>query len=205
MSALWWTEPAALSVALGRLGVVPTAAARVHLDTLPSLGLLAGAASPSPAAPLLLGSPRWAGALPAAPKPASPPPGPMIEPFRPPAGALGERLDAYLDWLSAAVRGRRAFIADRDGLPLAGEASEHDLMAIGSAITRLVQRINDRAAQRVGAGVLLEVAGERLQLMLVESDLGVFTVGLVVAEPLAPETLRRLEDGLQRALADDDR
>ncbi|MGH9465125.1 MAG: hypothetical protein ACRD0X_05725, partial [Thermoanaerobaculia bacterium] len=102
--------------------------------------------------------------------------------------------------LAAGVGGRRPFVADRDGLPLAGEASEHDLMAIGSAVTRLLQRINDRSRERLGASVLLEVGEERLQLILVESDLGVFTVGVVLAEALPPAVRGQVEDGLRAAL-----
>jgi hypothetical protein len=65
-----------------------------------------------------------------------------------------------------------------------------------------MQRISDRSGQRLGAGVLLDVAGERLQLVLVETDLGLFTVGAVVADPVTPDVLARLEDGLRAALAD---
>jgi hypothetical protein len=199
MSSLWWTDPAALSATLDRLGVGAAAGAGVRLGALPGLGLVAGAVPVSLHAAV---SPEPSSAGPEALVPPAPQRGRAVLPFTPPPGELGERLDAYLEWLAAAVGGRRPFVADRDGLPLAGEASEHDFMAIGSAVTRLMQRISDRSGQRLGAGVLLDVAGERLQLVLVETDLGLFTVGAVVADPVTPDVLARLEDGLRAALAD---
>jgi predicted regulator of Ras-like GTPase activity (Roadblock/LC7/MglB family) len=202
MSSLWWTDPAALASALGRLGVsAPASETPARLDALPGLSLLPGAGAVSGVSPIPRVSPGWTRAAGEPPAIVPTPPVPSLEPFAPPTGELGERLDAYLEWLAAAVGGRRPFVADRDGLPLAGEASEHDLMAIGSAVTRLLQRINDRSSQRLGSGVLLDVAGERLQLLLVDSELGLFTVGVLVAEPLAPAVLRRLEEGLRTALA----
>ncbi len=183
MSSLWWTDPAALATALGRLGVAAKVLETPSRLALPVLG-------PSPTG-------RVAAGMPTVP----PLPAPLPQSFVPPEGELGERLDAYLAWLGAAVGGRRAFVADRDGLPLAGEASEHDLMAIGSAMTRLLERINDRARHRLATRVLLEVAGERLQLVMVQSEIGVATVGALFAEPPPPPLLRRLEEGLRAALA----
>lgn len=198
MSSLWWTDPGALAATLARMGVereAPPASPR--LDLLPGVGM--GEAGTDLVVARLPGLPgQWAAwPAPGAPEPAPPRTAP---PFRPPAGELGGRLDAYLAWLAEAAGGRRAFVADRDGLPLAGDASEHDLMAIGSAVTRLVQRINSRSAQPLGAGVVLEVGAQRLQLVVVENDLGVFTVGMVVDRPPTPAVVQRLAEGLQAAL-----
>lgn len=180
MSYRSWLDADAIARALDRMGVREPREAR--LDRLPGGDLLRHAASPA-------GRPREG-------RDGAPPPAA----FEAPPGELGARLDAYVAWLAGLPGCERPFVADHDGLPMVGAMHESDLMAIGSALTRLLRRLHDRSESALGSSIALELQQGWLHLVTVESELGPFTVGVVTPRPLDRPVQRALREGLRRAL-----
>lgn len=180
MSSRSWLDAEAIARALDRMGVAEPQ--DVRLDRLPGGDLLR---RPAPR------SGRPEGGPDDAPPPAA---------FEPPPGELGARLDAYVAWLAGLPGCERPFVADHDGLPMVGAMHESDLMAIGSALTRLMRRLHDRSESALGSSIALELQQGWLHLVTVESELGAFTVGVVTPHPLGRSVQRAVRDGLRRAL-----
>lgn len=120
--------------------------------------------------------------------------------FEPPPDELGSRLAAYVAWLGQLPGCRQPFVADHDGLPMVGAMEESDLMAIGSALTRLMRRLHDRSESSLGSSIALELQNGWLHLVTVESGLGSFTVGVVTGRPLDRSIQRAIRDGLRSTL-----
>lgn len=177
MSSRSWLDADAISEALDRMGV--GAPQEVRLETTPGHGLLRSAAA----------GPRSRRAE-----------EPTLRPFEPPSRELGARLGAYVEWLAALPGCEQPFVSDHDGLPMVGAMDESDLMAIGSALTRLMRRLHDRSESPLGSSIALELQRGWLHLVTVESELGSFTVGVVTERPLGRAVQRAIRDGLRQTL-----
>lgn len=178
MSSRSWLDAEAISSALDRMGIGTPIDLR--LDRLPGSALLRRDSAVRPAGP------GW--------------PDPEPEPFEAPSGELGTRLTAYVTWLAGIPGCRQPFVADHDGLPMVGAMDESDLMAIGSALTRLMRRLHDRSESTLGSSIALELQQGWLHLVTVESELGSFTVGVVTQRPLDRGIQRAIRDGLRHTL-----
>jgi hypothetical protein len=179
MSSPSWLDAEGISQALDRMGIGVRGA--VRLDRVPGGDLLRGRG----AGPGLATERRGDGA-------------PVA--FEPPPGELGARLDAYVGWLGRLPGCEQPFVADHDGLPMVGAMHGSDLMAIGSALTRLMRRLHDRSESSLGSSIALELQSGWLHLVTVESELGSFTVGVVTHHPLRRSVQRSIRDGLRRTL-----
>jgi hypothetical protein len=180
MSSRSWLDADSIARSLDRMGV--GAAGDLRLDRLPGADLLR---RHRPSDPGGIGSSDNE---------------PVPEVFVPPAGELGARLEAYVAWLGGISGCEQPFVADHDGLPMVGASDGSDLMAIGSALTRLMRRLHDRSESALGSSIALELQRGWLHLVTVESELGSFTVGVVTRRPLGRAVQRGIRDGLRRTL-----
>jgi hypothetical protein len=180
MSSRSWLDADSIARSLDRMGV--GAPGDLRLDRLPGADLLR---RHRPSDPGGISGPDNE-------------PAPRV--FVPPAGELGARLEAYVAWLGGIPGCEQPFVADHDGLPMVGASDGSDLMAIGSALTRLMRRLHDRSESPLGSSIALELQRGWLHLVTVESELGSFTVGVVTRRPLGRAVQRGIRDGLRRTL-----
>jgi hypothetical protein len=180
MSSRSWLDADSIARSLHRMGVGAPGDLRLH--RLPGGDLLRRQRTADPGATAIADSE------------------PAPTPFAPPAGELGARLEAYVAWLGGLSGCEQPFVADHDGLPMVGASDGSDLMAIGSALTRLMRRLHDRSESPLGSSIALELQRGWLHLVTVESELGSFTVGVVTRRPLDRSVQRSIRDGLRRTL-----
>lgn len=122
--------------------------------------------------------------------------------FRPPEGSLQVRLKAFLAWVIDATGCRRIFIADEEGLVLMEKGADSELIAVSSSFMSLLERIRSCLGSETRGIMAIDLdVGRMLHLILVTTDLGRFTLGLVVPDPLRRSLIDELRQALEQVLA----
>ncbi|MDH3523785.1 MAG: hypothetical protein OES32_09385 [Acidobacteriota bacterium] len=123
-----------------------------------------------------------------------------IADFRPPAGALRQRLEAFMTWVVQEGGASVAFLVDRDGLPLVNRGADPDLLAVAASVMRPLESIDSELLLPVGRTVSLELAAGQLRLVAVDTSIGRYIVGHVAAGPLGAGLCAATAAALRRAL-----
>jgi len=125
-------------------------------------------------------------------------------PFEPPRGSLDERLEALLEWVrDSHPEAETVFIADSDGLPLAGGDANDALAAASSGVGSMLQAVGT-VVDVWGEGALsIDLAPERtLHIVRAATDWGPVCLGLVVSESVERRRIHRFQQALERTLRD---
>lgn len=112
------------------------------------------------------------------------------------------RLKAFLAWVIEATGCRRIFVADEEGLVLMEKDADTELIAVASSFMSLLGRIRSCLGSETRGILAIDLdIGRILHLILVNTALGRFTLGLVVPDPLRRPTVDLLQRGLEQVLA----
>ncbi len=140
-------------------------------------------------------------------EPAPPKPSPEPEPepeFAVVDGTIDERVEALVEWLAKSRALEGSFITDAHGLAIVNRGADSDHVAICATLMDTlgdVRRLLTSDAHRMA----ISIGDARvLHLVTVETNLGVFGVGMVSRDYLSDEFLARAERALAMTLAGDD-
>ena len=101
--------------------------------------------------------------------------------------SLERRFTSLCTWLEVRTNARGIFVADADGLPVIDAAGRDRYVAAASEIVGVLKRLTMVAPELgQGATTLTLGSGEQLVLIGADTDLGRFSVGVLVDRPLAP-------------------
>ncbi|HVE83963.1 MAG TPA: hypothetical protein VND93_13990 [Myxococcales bacterium] len=145
--------------------------------------------------------------------PPSPPPRPAMPPIPDEALAaqlfngagkaeIDVRLGRVLDYAGRTLQASSAFVADSDGLTVAGLRSSDALAAVAAPLSGVQATISPfvPTGPEGGAVVELDEAQGVLQVVWTATDAGKLALGLVLASPLDRGTTRRLRRLVQLAV-----
>jgi hypothetical protein len=113
-------------------------------------------------------------------------------------GGLSERLEALVRLLVEKTASRGAYVADEEGASLAASRCSADEVALSAALRAALRPLRALLEDDEDRSMTLELAGpEYLHVVWVDTDLGVFAVGLytprVLGGDLAPAVRRMLQ------------
>ncbi len=137
---------------------------------------------------------------PQAPVPEDRPQG--LPPFAPPqAAAMGQRLNAFIDWLFRNLPCQRVFIADGDGLPLAQRHSNIDLIGISTVLMDASKQLRSHLQLPEEASIGLELGGnEMFQLLQLQMPWQEVSLGIIIRGYLARDLVDQVKAALRSAL-----
>jgi hypothetical protein len=148
-------------------------------DLRPVLGDLSVSVAPSPLGDLLHPPPDLAHGVAEPRQPAAPPPD--VKLFEPPAGSIQERMTALVEWVGDQLGSDQVFLADQEGLALAGRNADQELVAVSSWLMTAWEKAQRFLGSKGGgAGVFELVGGNSLLLVVARAPWGLCGLGVVV-------------------------
>ncbi len=117
---------------------------------------------------------------------------------------LEGRVAALLDWVARFEPVRASFLTDPHGLAVAVRAAEAGQVAISSVLMEALQQASSSRVSDTGRLALSLPEGGVLHLVVSETALGRFGLGVVADDYLQDTLLRRLQRALAKALGEID-
>ena len=116
---------------------------------------------------------------------------------------LDARFEAFVSWLKEETRAQAVLVADAEGLSMVhSDAGDGYLVAAGE-ISLLLENLTALLPDVDQGSTLLRLKTQgNLELIWCKTDLGRFTVGLVLEEPLAPKFVTVIRAALAMVTAD---
>jgi len=117
---------------------------------------------------------------------------------------LEGRVEALLDWVARFEPVRAIFLTDPHGLAVAVRSAEAGQVAISSVLMEALQEASSSRVSDTGRLALSLPEGGVLHLVVGDTVLGRFGLGVVAEDYLRDALLERLQRALARALGEDD-
>ena len=162
------------------------------------------AASPTPvpsvAAPT--GLPPWGTPVPIEAADLSAiPPRRHVPHFEVPLGPLTTRLRALTDWIRRQIDSADIFIIDAQGCPVSDREASGEIVAGAVLLAEAVRRAAPHLPSAAEGAIYLDLQDER-RLCVIDTATkhGIFTLGLIVPDALAPRAADRLRRALRRTV-----
>lgn len=196
--SLSWINPDAFAESLARAGVGDITRGASRLGASAFWSPTTNRPAASDAAPMKR-SPRATQPVPR-----------QIPTYAPPAGALVDRLNHYVNWVSEQTGCRQIFVADSDGLVLVESNADPDLVAISSMFVGVLNRVDASLSSPMRGSIVIDLElGGSLHVVQAETGLGPHSVGFAVSQPASRQMIDGARDGLIRVMspledADDD-
>lgn len=119
-------------------------------------------------------------------------------------GSIEDRLAALLRWLRQLTGAHRVFVADEEGLPLAGHGASDALVAGASAVGNGWNNIHRGLGLPLSRGLSIDFEGDgSLRVLTAATDGGRWTLGFVTREPVGLDELSLIGSALERCLKGD--
>jgi hypothetical protein len=117
-------------------------------------------------------------------------------------GALEDRLEALLEWLHGPVAIEHGFVVDEDGLAVVSQkGAPLELVAASSTLGETWESLRQRFQLATDNRLAVELdGGLHLHLMTTDTDWGRLSLGLVLRETAAPDTLATIHDQFRQTL-----
>ncbi len=130
---------------------------------------------------------------------------PSFPDFHPPHGPLGQRLNAFVDWLYKHFACLRVFIADGDGLPLAQRDSNIEFIGVATVLIDATRQMRGQLELPEQGAITLDLGSrECLQLLQVQLSYQNISLGMVMRGPLDRPALEHVREALGLALIEAD-
>ena len=133
--------------------------------------------------------------------------GVMVPAFAAPLGTLSTRVRAFMDWVRRQVTSHDLFIADGQGNPVTDRGATVELVTAALLMAEAARKAlrHFASADEGGGGVVLDLPDER-KLCVIGADTthGVFCLGLVLDDALAPRVAQRFRQALKKAIESDE-
>jgi hypothetical protein len=165
----------------------------------PSPLLPMGIAAPVPTASLR--GPLGALTTVAAAESAAPPPRRHVPHFEVPLGPLTTRLRALTDWIRRQIDAADIFIIDAQGCPVSDREASGEIVAGVLLLAEAARRAAPHLPSAAEGAIYLDLQDER-RLCVIDTATrhGIFTLGLIVPDALAPRAADRLRRALRRTV-----
>jgi hypothetical protein len=135
--------------------------------------------------------------------------GVVVPVFAAPLGTLSTRVRAFMDWVRRQVTSHDLFIADGQGNPVTDRGAAVELVTaallMAEAARKALRHFASADEGGGGGGVVLDLPDER-KLCVIGADTthGVFCLGLVLDDALAPRVAQRFRLALKKAIESDE-
>jgi hypothetical protein len=131
----------------------------------------------------------------------------VVPVFAAPLGTLSTRVRAFMDWVRRQVTSHDLFIADGQGNPVTDRGATVELVTAALLMAEAARKAlrHFASADEGGGGVVLDLPDER-KLCVIGADTthGVFCLGLVLDDALAPRVAQRFRQALKKAIESDE-
>lgn len=131
----------------------------------------------------------------------------VVPAFAAPLGTLSTRVRAFMDWVRRQVTSHDLFIADGQGNPVTDRGATVELVTAALLMAEAARKAlrHFASADEGGGGVVLDLPDER-KLCVIGADTthGVFCLGLVLDDALAPRVAQRFRQALKKAIESDE-
>ena len=131
----------------------------------------------------------------------------VVPAFAAPLGTLSTRVRAFMDWVRRQVTSHDLFIADGQGNPVTDRGATVELVTAALLMAEAARKAlrHFESADEGGGGVVLDLPDER-KLCVIGADTthGVFCLGLVLDDALAPRVAQRFRQALKKAIESDE-
>lgn len=131
----------------------------------------------------------------------------VVPVFAAPLGTLSTRVRAFMDWVRRQVTSHDLFIADGQGNPVTDRGATVELVTAALLMAEAARKAlrHFESADESGGGVVLDLPDERkLCVIGVDTTHGVFCLGLVLDDALAPRVAQRFRLALKKAIESDE-
>lgn len=133
--------------------------------------------------------------------------GAVVPAFAAPLGTLSTRVRAFMDWVRRQVTSHDMFIADGQGNPVTDRGATVELVTAALLMADAARKAlrHFASADEGGGGVVLDLPDDR-KLCVIGADTthGVFCLGLVLDDALAPRVAQRFRQALKKAIESDE-
>lgn len=111
------------------------------------------------------------------------------------------RLQAFGKWLREGIRARAFFVTDREGGVLIDEVQTPRLLQVARTLAQASRTANRQAGTTVIANLPVKLSsGAVLEVIPLQSQYGPLTLGVILPEPLSPETVEKVAQGLRQVI-----
>ena len=148
------------------------------------------------------GLPAWSAPVPMpAPELSAIPPRRHVPHFEVPLGPLTTRLRALTDWIRRQIDSADIFIIDAQGCPVSDREAPGDIVAGAVLLAEAARRAAPHLPSAAEGAIYLDLQDER-RLCVIDTATrhGIFTLGLIVPDALAPRAADRLRRALRRTV-----
>ena len=116
---------------------------------------------------------------------------------------LDARFEAFVSWLKEETRAQAVLVADAEGLSMVHSDTGDGYLVAAGEISLLLENLTALLPDVDQGSTLLRLKTQgNLELIWCKTDLGRFTVGLVLEEPLAPKFVTVIRAALAMVTAD---
>ena len=129
------------------------------------------------------------------------PPRRHVPHFEVPLGPLTTRLRALTDWIRRQIDSADIFIIDAQGCPVSDREASSEIVAGAVLLAEAVRRAAPHLPSAAEGAIYLDLQDER-RLCVIDTATkhGIFTLGLIVPDALAPRAADRLRRALRRTV-----
>ncbi len=148
------------------------------------------------------GLPAWSAPVPMpAPELSAIPPRRHVPHFEVPLGPLTTRLRALTDWIRRQIDSADIFIIDAQGCPVSDREAPGEIVAGAVLLAEAARRAAPHLPSAAEGAIYLDLQDER-RLCVIDTATrhGIFTLGLIVPDALAPRAADRLRRALRRTV-----
>lgn len=131
----------------------------------------------------------------------------MVPAFAAPLGTLSTRVRAFMDWVRRQVTSHDLFIADGQGNPVTDRGATVELVTAALLMAEAARKAlrHFESADEGGGGVVLDLPdGRKLCVIGADTTHGVFCLGMVLDDALAPRVAQRFRVALKKAIESDE-
>jgi hypothetical protein len=146
--------------------------------------------------------PLWGTPVPVAdPELPAIPPRRHVPHFEVPLGPLTTRLRALTDWIRRQIDSADIFIIDAQGCPVSDQEASGEIVAGAVLLAEAARRAAPHLPSAAEGAIYLDLQDER-RLCVIDTATrhGIFTLGLIVPDALAPRAADRLRRALRRTV-----
>ena len=146
--------------------------------------------------------PPWGTPVPMpAPELSAIPPRRHVPHFEVPLGPLTTRLRALTDWIRRQIDSADIFIIDAQGCPVSDREASGEIVAGAVLLAEAARRAAPHLPSAAEGAIYLDLQDER-RLCVIDTATrhGIFTLGLIVPDALAPRAADRLRRALRRTV-----
>jgi hypothetical protein len=146
--------------------------------------------------------PLWGTPVPVAdPELPAIPPRRHVPHFEVPLGPLTTRLRALTDWIRRQIDSADIFIIDAQGCPVSDQEASGKIVAGAVLLAEAARRAAPHLPSAAEGAIYLDLQDER-RLCVIDTATrhGIFTLGLIVPDALAPRAADRLRRALRRTV-----